>query len=108
MTPQADFALPGSSSNCHSSRVKAYARAFNIDLHLISDRVARAIESATVAHAYTEAQAAKQMGVTEDDLHLLLMTRYAEDHQPLVVAQDGFYFSRPLGGWPVPGHRNYH
>lgn len=107
---------PGGNGDEPASYQEAVIAAYAAALHLypedISPTDSRKIHQALIAHAATDEEAAKQAGISIDQVHHDRTTLDALDGLPLMIAayapgiSGWFYFSRPAEGWPRPGHRH--
>lgn len=91
--------------------VAAYAAALSVHLEDFTPTLANAARATLIAHAYSDGDAARQAGISVEDLAHDRVTFDATDRLPLVVvattSQGSYYFSRPPKGWPRPGHHRY-
>lgn len=90
--------------------VEAYASIMHVHPEDISPSVAKQIFNSLIAHAYSDTEAAKQAGITLEKIHHDRTTLNAFDGLPLLIVARSdagrLYFSRPIKGWPRPGHRH--
>ena len=91
--------------------VAAYASALSVRLDDFTPSLAGAARATLIAHAHSDEDAAKQAGISLEELAHDRVTLDATDRLPLVVvattSQGSYYFSRPPKGWPRPGHHRY-
>lgn len=91
--------------------VAAYISAMHISPEDVTEALTRVVVQALIAHAADDESAAEQAGLSSEEISHQRLTLNAYDGLPLIIvattpqASGRFYFSRPVGGWPRPGHR---
>lgn len=92
----------------------AYTTVLHLHRGELTEAQVRQIHQALVAHADNDQAASEQSGLTVEQIAHDRTTLNASDHLPLMLVATAagipgsFYFSRPLQGWPRPGHRHRH
>lgn len=90
--------------------VDSYASIMLIHRDDINQVTAARIRGALIAFARSDEEAAQQAGMPLEKIHHDRTTLNASDGLPLMVVAKTtagrLYFSRPVSGWPRPGHRH--
>lgn len=111
MAPHAYESEVSSGGAFESPVIHAYAEAMGFDHRTISPVMCDAIMRSKIAHAYTDAEAATQAGLSQEEMAHDRAALDATDGLPLIITAKAthgrYYFSRPAKGWPRPGHRRY-
>lgn len=92
--------------------VTGYAKAMHLAPEEINGDQEHRILDALIAHADNDDSAAEESGFSKEQIAHDRTTLSASDGLPLLIVatvpgvSGRFYFSRPLKGWPRPGHRH--
>lgn len=92
--------------------ITGYTGALHLAPEDIDDGLTQEILSALIAHAANDDAAAEESGFSTEKIAHDRTTLSASDGLPLLIVattpgvSGRFYFSRPIKGWPRPGHRH--